>query len=304
MKKILGIAMAALVLGIGFVGCDLSPVSINDEVTISLGDITSITAGSEHNVTATVKGNVAIDDITIRITNDANQNVTTSMFTISKQNFSYGTKEKIEVGNNKDMYIRVTPKTDACNGTYTLEMTATAGSAVSTQKDNFTVTGGQVCNGPSTGTPVDTATVIAGANSNATHGSSIDLDGGVAWKSGDAANNVSKIDLCYAYSGVNNVEKIGTPAWAKISDFAFARNWTNPPATKFYKVNMTAAEFNAITTKEDMPAFNESSATATSYNCATGDVFIVKTTENAIALIRIAEQVSGASGTITIKRIK
>jgi hypothetical protein len=199
----------------------------------------------------------------------------------------------------KGQVLTIAVGATAAAGTYKLQLVVTAG-PVATLAFAFEVNG---TTGP-VGTPVTTAEVIAGANSNTAYGSSIDLDLGVAWKMADAATNVPKIDLCYAYAGVAGSEKLGTATWAKASLFDFAKNWESPTSVKFYKQVMTSAQFDAITTKEQIPAFVETLATAASYEVAAGDVFLVKTTENVIALIRITAQAPGAAGTISIKLAK
>src|SRR5690554_499978 len=295
MKIGLRTIVCAFALGIGFTGCGLldPDESSAPEVTLSVPPI--LDAGTTTPINGEVKASEEISSVIFTVVTAQNESVSESQIQVEgptvKGVKSFKFKDsnlKIKISSNTpsgDYKIKVTVKADVENDTY-FPFTVESDSTVPE------------------GTPVQTATITAGANSNPDHGSSIDLDQGVAWLSADARNNISKIDLCYAYSGVNKVEKIGTPAWAKASAFDFAKNWTNPPQTKFYKITMTAAEFDAVTTKEEIPEFSESKATEVSSNVANGDVFIVKTTESAIALICITEKVPGSTGSIKIKLAK
>ena len=299
MKKVLAVAGACAVMGL--IGCDLNPLSNDDSVSIDLTTFTSIPAGATHDVVATIDGSVSISQ------NDIDGSVvmldgsSATGVTVSKSTFTEDKKITIKPTNG-DMHMEIEVADDACNGQYVFTLTATAGSVTSIKKDTFTVSGGVNCDEPQ-GTAVVTKTIAAGSNGNSTLGSSIDLDLGVAYKMSDAASKVAQLDICYSTTGTG-VDKIGSPYWAKASEFDYAVNWASPVDTKFYKTTLTKAQFNEITTQEEIPAFVTASATASSYEAAAGDVFIVKTTENAIVLVLVDEKVAGKTGSITIKTAK
>jgi hypothetical protein len=300
MNKLFTVSVAALGLGLGLFGCDFGPLSPDtNEVSITLGVIPAITSASNQAVTGNVDANVEITSITPVIKDASGATVTT--ITISKNNVD-NTKKKIDL--KTDLALTLVVGAQTCNGTYTLELTAVAGTASTTKSATFTVSGVKNCNDTTPqGTPVVTATISAGSNSNSDLGSSIDLDAGVAYKMSAAASHVAELDLCYSSTGAG-VDKLGSPNWAKLSNFDYAKNWTAPPATKFYKTDLTKAQFDAITTKEQIPAFVDASATAESYPAALNDVFTVKTTAGATVLVLINAKTDGAAGSITIKTSK
>jgi hypothetical protein len=297
MNKLFTVSIAALGLGLGLMGCDLLGPADADSVDITLGAIPAITSASNQAVTGNVDANVEITSIT-PVIKDASGNAVTTI-TISKNNVD-NTKKKIDL--KTDLALTLVVGAQTCNGTYTLELTAVAGTASTTKSATFTVSGVKDCTKPE-GTPVVTATISAGSNSNSDLGSSIDLDAGVAYKMSAAASHVAELDLCYSSTGAG-VDKLGSPNWAKLSNFDYAKNWTAPPATKFYKTDLTKAQFDAITTKEQIPAFVDASATAESYPAALNDVFTVKTTAGATVLVLINAKTDGAAGSITIKTSK
>jgi len=238
----------------------------------------------------------AIIEITAKDTVTFSGRITTAAGVVSTAITATPALTKNDIKEKKVTYTLTSSATTPA-GAYYLEISATSAGLTSTVKFDLVVPG-------AAGTPVTTAEIIAGANKHATAGSSIDLDAGVAYLSAAAATNLASIDLCYAHTASAG-DKLGTPTWAKLSGYDFAVNWANPPTTmKFYKTALTAAQFDAITTKEAIPAFVDANATAESAVTVAGDVFIVKTTAGAICLLKIASQVAGETGTITIKTAK
>jgi hypothetical protein len=183
----------------------------------------------------------------------------------------------------------------ATAGNYTFKVTATAGTANKFDTLSLVVT--------SAGTPVTVATVTLGSNNNAAAGS-VDLDAMVIYKGAEAASKLADIDLCYAFSGTDNVDKLFSPAQAKASSFTFTSTWTGTPnSTKFYK--LPGQSFDAITTVAQLEAlWVEGSAQTASLAAVKNDVFIAKTNLNKIVLLLINDQTPGASGTIVLKSAK
>jgi hypothetical protein len=302
-KKLLVVCGAFLAMGLA--GCGLlDPTADKDSVDIALDPLpASISANGHAYVVATLDANVEITDIKGTVTKldgSAATGVTVSNPSAPNEK-KVSIKQSPNGSDEVDMPINVA--SDACNGDYLFTLSVTAGTATSSKSDTFSVSGGKNCDTP-TGTAIETVTLNAGANENTTLGSSIDLDAGEVYKMADAASHVSALDLCYAHT-VSNIDKLGSPSWAKASAFTFAKNWSNPPEIKFYKTDLTVTQFNAITTKEEIAAlWTESKATDQSYEAAKNDVFIVTTTADAIALVLINDQTAGSTGSITIKVAK
>lgn len=297
MKKLAVFLMTGILAGISFIGCDMLNPTDEDEVTITLTTFSSIEGGSYEPVTAVIDANVEITSVSVSVTKDGE--AVTSGVTIEKQNMPTG-EEKIEVKESGgDMKIEVKVAADACEGDYVFTISAKAGSAEVSKTNDFTVTNAKDCSVPE-GTPVETMTLEAGANKNSSLGSSIDLDGGDVWKMADAANHVSEIDICYSHTASNG-DKVGSPTWAKASNYDYAKNWDNPPETEMHAVSISSTTFDGIATVEEIEDLWESSSAAVSLTVEEDDIFIVKTTEGEYALVRITEQTAGETGSITIK---
>jgi len=288
LKKIL--AVSAMSFSLFVVGCGLTdPEEATAPTITGPANVDTLKANSPVTAAIEITAKDTISSWSGKVTTSAGAAVAATAISATPSITEDGTKTK------KVTYTLTSLTAPA--GAYLLEISATSKGLTATVKFDLVV-------GGVAGTPVVTATITAGANKNSTYGSSIDLDGGVAYKMADAATNLAKIDLCYAHTASNG-DKLGTPSWAKLSGYDFASNWTNPPTTmKFYKTALTAAQFDAITTKEAIPAFVDASATAESAVTVKGDVFIVKTTEGAVCLLKIDDQVAGEAGTITIKTAK
>lgn len=304
MKRFLGWALVGLVAGMGMVGCDLLSAVDNDTCDIKINNtLTTVSGDSYVYVDATVTANVEIEKINATVTTKDGADVPSSEIKVEKQTIPTGEK-KITIKQNGDMEIKITVDPSACDGGYILTLEATAGSVSSSKEDTFTVSGAKDCSQPDE-TPLTESEISAGANKNTEYGSSIDIDAGKSMLASEAAGKVAVIDLCYAYSGVASVEKLGTAKWALDGGFDFAASWSAPPNIKFYKESMTAAEFAAIDTKEALEArWDATKATENNYTATEGDVFLVETTEGALAILRISSQVEGNAGSITMKVAK
>lgn len=263
-------------------------------ITITITSIGVVqVGGAAGEVVGEIESDAELTAVTMKVLDSADNDVSTN-FTVSFTSAYVGEK-KVKL--KDDMSTTITAKAGTAGGTYKLQITATAGSIEGIQSKTFTVTGG--------GTPVTTATIQAGANSNATIGSSIDLDEPKVMLTAEANQNVSKIDICYAYSGTDAVEKLFSPHHAKLSGYTFASAWANPNQIKFYKTTLTPAQYNAITTKEQLALqWTDPGIAGTSIACAKDDVFIALTEQGAIVLMLITAQTAGAAGTIDMKIAK
>lgn len=287
-------------LSLFYVGCT-SVESINDEVDISINEIEYITAGESKYIEGTIEGTNEINpnDIDIYIKDDYGDIIDKEDFYIERLSISPSTS--IDLRN--DLELKIVTKSSACNGSYFLSINVEGeGTNKSFKAIPFVIIEGYDCNE----TPLATFVLEAGANENTELGSSIDFDGKKVYLMSEAASKVAKIDLCYAYSGTNKVEKIGTPYWAYKSDYDFAKDWgESAPNIKFYKVSMSKDEFKDIISVEELEdMWDPSLASESSYEVSTGDVFMLETTEDVIALILIEDQEKGTRGKITIKVAK
>ena len=299
LKILKGLAIVSCIglIVFSFWGCFEDPVSDEDSVTVQLGAIGSMGVDTLKAITGTITASPAIDQtaLTITVTVASTGADASTHFTQTGPG-AITAKEDIDIA--ADLGLAFTPINTITTGTYRLTISAAAGTATGSDYEDFTVTN-------QGGTPVTIATVIAGANQNTTLGSSIDLDEPKVMLKAEADANVSKIDVCYAYSGTESVEKLFSPHHAKASGYTFAADWATPNQTKFYKTTLTPAQYDAITTKEQLALqWTEPGSPATSIACALNEVFIAQTEQNAIALLLITAQTTGDAGTIDIKIAK
>jgi hypothetical protein len=176
-------------------------------------------------------------------------------------------------------------------GAYYLIITAMIGSQSFTDSVAFTVR-----------SDLYTDSVVAGSNQ------SIDLDGPEIYTASTSADNLSAIDLCYAYcSGVTGIpdgDYLFSPDQAKASVLNFTTNWTGTPnSTAFYKLqNFTGADFDTVSSKASVAAlWLDPSGPTPQALCTQDDVFIARTDQGMIVLIHITAQTPGSAGTITLK---
>jgi hypothetical protein len=295
MKKLLSL------LGVGIIAAMWSGCGVTNpasSVTIKIDGIGAVVVGgASGQVTGSIQTDSLLTSVSMKVLSGSTD--VSSDFTVSYTS-AYLNKKSVDL--NTDMSTTVAAKTGTASGTYTLSITAEAGSITSTTTKDFGVTGGQ------TGTPVDTATLVAGSNQ-AIAGSSIDLDEPAIYNSAASVANVSKIDLCYSYTNVAGFtagDYLFSPDQAQSSGYTYTSGWTTTPnTTAFYLTNLTAAQYNAITTKEQVAALWTAPAAPTPYAlCTAGEVFIAKTDQSAIVLIYISAQTPGATGTISLKIAK
>lgn len=299
--KVLPIFLSLISLSL-FIGCG-TVESINEieEVNINVDDIKYINAGESKYIEGIIESNIDIDpqNIEIFIKDDYGNIIDDEYLYIERMSSSPGPSIDLR----EDLELKIITKNTACNGSYFLTINVDEeGIHKSFKAFPFVIMEGFNCEE----TPLGTFVIEVGANENTELGSSIDFDEGKVYLMSQAASKVPEIDLCYAYSGVNKVEKIGTAYWAYKSEYDFAKNWgESAPNIKFYKVSMTKSEFNDIISVEELEDMWDSSlASESSYEVSTGDIFMLETTEGIIALILIEDQETGSTGKITIKVAK
>lgn len=292
MKKFIALLFVGVLLTL-WSSCFDDPTGTTT-VTITIESIGAVVInGAAGEVVGEIEADEALTSVTMKVLDSQDQDVTAN-FTVNFTS-AYVGLESVKL--KDDMSTTVAAKQTATAGTYKLQITAAAGDVETISSKAFPVTGG--------GTPVTIATLQAGANQHTTLGSAIDLDEPKAMLKAEADQNVSKIDICYAYSGTDAVEKFFSPHHAKLSGYTFAQDWATPNESKFYITTLTPAQYNAITTKEQLAQeWTEPANPATSVACAKDDVFIAKTEQGVLVLILVTDQVAGATGTIDIKIAK
>lgn len=285
-----------------FIGCGtVEPIYENEEVNITVDDIEYINAGESKYIEGIIESDIDIDPqkIEIFIKDDYGNVINDEYLYIERMSSSPGPSIDLR----EDLELKIVTKNSACNGSYFLTINVDGeGIHKSFKAFPFVIMEGFNCEE----TPLGTFVIEVGANENTKLGSSIDFDEGKVYLMSEAASKVPEIDLCYAYSGVNKIEKIGTAYWAYKSEFDFAKNWgENAPNIDFYKVSMSKAEFEKIITVEELEDMWEPSlASESSYEVSTGDIFMLETTKGIIALILVEDQETGSTGKITIKVAK
>lgn len=100
--------------------------------------------------------------------------------------------------------------------------------------------------------------------------------------------NQAKIDFLY-FHGATNKNTMASPDDADantINDLKL-NLWTNKNQTRFNSTNITPAQFDAIGTTYQFPTFNFSSQTTKVNMLEVGDIFLFKTKDNKLGLVKI-----------------
>ncbi len=292
-KAMIGLAVVAAFAG-WMIGCDALNPADTDSATITISSIDSIPAGFPGTVKGEIKGDPQLDNIVFTILKDGEEVTDGSVDYEALSNYTDEKSVKLQE------LMEITTEEEACNGIYTLQIEVTAGSATSKKSETFKVYNGSPCDGSGTGTPIEGGTVFTAGAQSANAGSYINLDADTAYITNDAVNHVTDIDLFYGVHG--GEEKLMSPAWSRNNGFMAGEAFVDAISTQLFKTELTAAEFNAITTKEEIQAlWDDAEAVTSGVVVADGDVVIAKTSEGATALMLITSQTEGQSGTITAK---
>ncbi|MBD3345563.1 MAG: hypothetical protein GF401_10925 [Chitinivibrionales bacterium] len=296
--KKFGVIFLSAFLMIGYMGCGLlDPEEDTDEVTVSItndADLATINLTGTSvivPVEGTIEGSAAPSSISAIMTNN---DATGTADGIQINTTQQPDLDKIEIGEGKDMQIEIVVNQSACNGTYTLTISATVGGATNTASQTIVLEGATDCS--QTGTPVTTSSSITLGAQNANSGSYLDADAMTAYNSTSVSGNESKIDILLGYAGAAGELRLYSPAEAK--NDGFIGSWTSPPSTQILPVTST---FDQITTQEEIDALwtgtpvNELAITG-------GEVVVVETTEGEYVLIKV-ESVSAQSQSAEISVI-
>ena len=146
-----------------------------------------------------------------------------------------------------------------------------------------------------------TKLVTAGAQTNATYGSSIDIDNFMAYTINQAETREQDIDLIFAFStSIGGVPAVYSPDTAKYgigtgNGFDFMADFENPNTTVIKTVTVN---FDSINTKEKLDSlwFVGQTVTNGRQNIVTGTTFMAKSNLNKTVLIRVNNVTTGADG--------
>ena len=250
MKKLL-----ALLGVVGMVamwsGCGLTdPTDAN--ITATINSISTVTVNSGAvSFTVKVESDSEITQMTYKVTQGGTDKTTN--FTIIPPNVSVYDGKK-----NVTLDFSISAKSSATAGDYDFYIKIDAGDINDDDTRSFTVEGDG-------GTPVTTSTVTLGSLSNATLGSSVDLDANPpdVMLATDAKKSGSGVDLVGTYSSDLSAMRIFNPVYAKeSSNISAFSSRVDPAATSFVKVSGTA--FNAITTVEQIKPLYDAGTSVTS----------------------------------------
>jgi hypothetical protein len=103
--------------------------------------------------------------------------------------------------------------------------------------------------------------------------------------------NQAKIDFLF-FKGSSNANTFAAPDDADagtINDLGPLSNWTNKNQTRFNPTTITAAQFDAIGDTYQFPNFDLGAQTTKMNNLVNGQVFLFKTKNNKLGLIKIVD---------------
>jgi hypothetical protein len=152
-----------------------------------------------------------------------------------------------------------------------------------------------------------TRDLVAGAQSNANYGSSIDLDAFTAHTITEAKTMTGKIDLIFAYSTAlaGGSSAIYSPDSAKYgingsTGFDFMQDFNNPNNTVIKSVIVAAS---TIDTKRKLDSLWDVGSPVLNgrLTVATGTTFLARSDEDRVVLVHVTSVVVGANGSANLK---
>ncbi|HEX2959577.1 MAG TPA: hypothetical protein VHO70_22265, partial [Chitinispirillaceae bacterium] len=279
MNKLFTVSIVALGLGLGLMGCDLLGPADADEVSITLGAIPAITSVSNQIVTGNVDANVEITSIT-PVIKDASGN-TVITITTTKNNVT-GTQKKIDL--KTDLALTLVVGAQTCNGTYTLELTAVAGSASTSKPVTFTVSGVKDCNQVIQPTLAQTEVTMGSWKSTA-NGSSLEADELKVYKGAELTDALrAEIDVWFSNTADGHAW-LWSPKKAAAASYT-PKDWAVQNETKFVEITGSVT-FESITTQAQIDAQWNASSAKEFVDIVAGDLVVVKTNKGANRLLKI-----------------
>ncbi len=274
--------------------CDaLGPEENDDNASVSIKQIENVTfSGGAETATrpldGEIKGDPQINDVVFSIIYEGEDVTEEGHIIIDQGEFVYENKKKVDLD-----AISLIINNTACNGTYTLKIDVTAGSAPGGNSTSFTVSGATAC-GEQPEEQLQEVTVTVG-NQDAGPGSALDVDSMKVHQSSDAKNSASIQEAVDVWFGiVESNASMMAPASAP-SGFATS-SWTVKNATAFQKVTVA---FDEITTQSQIDALWSGSGSSL-VTIAAGDVFVVQTVEGNNRLLKIVSASDATTGTAEV----
>lgn len=302
MKKLLSL------LGVGVLVAMWSGCGVTDpasSVTITIDGIGAVAiGGGAGQVTGKIETDSVLTLVTMKVLSGSTD--VTSKFTVS---FTSAYQGKKSADLKTDMSTTITALSTATAATYTLSITAEAGSITSTSTKDFAVTG----NG---GTLLTEATATLGNTLNTEPGS-IDLDNGSRYTTLEVTlSNAGSIDLCFANG--SNIDRFYVPEAAKYgttdnktikttaAGFNFTDTWPLTGYASAVRINtITSAQYDATTTAQAAAAlWDAGNALVFAPVTAVDNAYLVKTSSSAYVLVKVTALVAGTSGTVSFKYAK
>lgn len=283
-------ALAIAVLAFALTSCLENPSQTDKGISFS-GFPASVpaTPSSPAKISGTIDAGKALDSVVVTVTDASGANMART---------KYGASEKTQYTvNGLDFSFNAS----SCNGTYRAQFTAFAGTDSKSQSVDISLSGAKDCN-TNPPAPLSVTSLSAGAQSNPTLGSSIDLDAPKVMLSSAARAAAASVDLVYANSFADDADMLWSPNTAK-DNVDFMTGWSVYNTTQFHKVSGTT--FAAVTTAEELAAlWKPASAVTTSLAVVAGDLVIARSNAGKLVLIQIVSQVPGETGSINIKVAK
>ncbi len=195
LKKLTVLSVVGLVMFMMW-GCLDDPVSDDDSVTITLTNPPdSLTVGITAPIAGSVEASPDIDHSAFTFSVTSGTTDATSHFDIDY--VAITASDNIDL--TSDLALTIEALTTVTSGTYTFNISVTAGSATSSKSFDFGVNSGTVID-----TNVVTIQDTLGSWNNSTYGSSLDADLMVIYKVADASTNCAEIDVWYSNEAFKN----------------------------------------------------------------------------------------------------
>jgi len=259
-------------------------------LSVSVNDIDSINQRTTTAIQGKIESGMAINYISCGIFDSSDQPVLTK--NLNLQWIKNWQGSLIDLQTSLDM--KVVAQDGVCSGIYFLTLIVSGKDTTITIRRRFIVVG-ENCSYTNR-----RDTLIAGSLQNSIYGASLDLDAPYVYLVAEASNNVPKIDLIYSYSGIHETDKFFAPVYAvHQSGFTFCANWTGESTIYFIKIYENI--FDTLETQESIKYYWDSYTPQTdSVTVFTGNVFIVKTDQNALVMMKAMEMAPGNTGWIKL----
>lgn len=220
MKKLMALLFIGLLI-LFWNSCDEIGPEPNTAVKVTIDGIDSVAVGGTVSVEGEISADEVIDTVIMAVKEAGTFSVTHTA--------DYKNKKKVKLS---ELSTTITV-TSATSGTYTLEITAKAGSGTDVGLETFVVTGGG---------DLVTKDITLGSWNNNTYGSSLDADAMTVYKVNEAATNCAIIDIWYSNT-LGGADRFYSPKKAAGAEHP-PKNWTTQNETMMAKV--PGVNFDAI----------------------------------------------------------